>query len=163
VCEGFFPWGSMSAFDLTMAPIERLLRFWLRFVIWSLRMAPFLLVVAAPVTVVVDRCSPWLPALQELSVYGGQCRACVGISGEEEGSGAQAHVTISRSFLLFPRVFTAPSLISVTATDGAATTVESGVTFWLFLTLYAGAVVYCFRYFRGPRPSRHAGGISEPS
>jgi hypothetical protein len=139
----------MAVFNPTLEPVEKLFRFWLRFITWGLRITPVCFVIALPALALFDHFSPWPPAIQALSVYSGQSRVCVGYASNTERTATVSHSLAERSFLLFPRALTSPSIITVTATDGASIKIdESSSAFWFLFVIYTVAVIFCVRCFR---------------
>ncbi len=137
--------------------VSALFRWWLRGMGWILRIAPFCFVLALPVVIVCDRFSPWPVAIDALFAYPGQSRVCVGNSSSSESTPDGHHWSVQRSFVLFPRVFTSPSVIVVTATDSAAVTIEESRSFfWFLFVAYTLALIYCVRLVTIFRSKRHA-------
>ena len=117
---------------------------------WSLRLIAFCVVVGFPALAVFDRFSPWLPAVEALSVYSGQSRVCVGYGTDSERTATSSHSTVQRSFFLMPRALTSPSIITITATDGGAAVIsESRFAFWFVVAIYLIALSFCRRLVRG--------------
>jgi hypothetical protein len=147
----------MNSFNPDIDPIERLARVWLRFVVWGLRMAAVCLVVSLPLMVVWDRFSPWPPAIQALSAYPGQSRLCVGSGSDNEETPTGSQASVQRSFVLFPRALTSPTIITVTSTDGAEPVVEeSHLAFWFLFVIQTVALFFCVRLIRGTRLRTHS-------
>jgi hypothetical protein len=122
-----------------------------------LRATAFCFVVGLPVLGVFDRFSPWPPAIDALSAYSGQSRVCVGYSTDHEWTSTASHSSVQRSYLLFPRALSSPSIISVTVTDGSAAVVtESRFGLWFFVAIYVSALFYCLRLLRVWSAKRHA-------
>lgn len=147
----------MNSFNTSLEPLQALFRFWFRCMAWGLRIAAVCLVIALPALVAFDRFRPWPPAIQALSAYPDQIRICVGYGSDSEWTPTGSHSSIQRSFLLFPRAVTSPSIITITSIDGApATFDESSFAFWFFFAFYAIALFFCIRLIRVITSTRHA-------
>ena len=147
----------MATFNPTLEPLYTLFRFWLRFVLWGLRIAPICLVIALPAVALFDRFSPWPAAIDALSAYPDQTRICIGFGGEGHSTAAGYSSSVQRAFVLVPRALTLPIVVFVTSTDGAAPTIEqSRFAFWFAAILYIIAAVVVVRQFQAYRATRHA-------
>ena len=121
----------MAAFNPTLEPITSLFHLWLRVMVWGLRIAPLCFVLVVPAVALYDQLSPWPPAIDALSAFPGQTRICVGLGSESRRTPTDYHSLIERSFVLMPRAFSVPSIISITSTDSAAPIVEESRSgFW---------------------------------
>ena len=147
----------MATFNPTLEPIETLFRFWVRFIAWGLRIVPVCFVIALPALALFDRFSPWPPAIEALSTYSGQSRVCVGYGSDTERTGTASHWSVQRSFLLFPRALTSPSIITVAATDGTSVSIaESVLAFWVLVVIYTVSVIFSVHFFRCIFTARHS-------
>lgn len=138
-----------------MPLLKTVFRWWLRFVAVGL-------VVGFPALAVFDRFSPWPTAVEALSADSRQSRVCIGYGTHSERTPTASYSSVQRSFLLIPRALTSPSIITVTATDGAAVVVtESRFTFWFVVAIYLIALIFCVRLFRAIISTRHAQSTDE--
>ena len=114
------------------------------------------MVVALPLMAVWDRYSPWPPAVEALLAFPGQGRVCVGSGSDNEEAPTGSHVAVQRSFVLFPKALTSPSIITVTSTDGGEPVVdESQMAFWFLFVIQGAALFFCVRLFQGWMSKAH--------
>lgn len=149
----------MADFNPTHEPLGTLFRFWLRLVVWGLRITPLCFVLLLPVVVAIDRFSPWPVAIHALSAYPGQTRLCVGLGGQGYYSrtAPDHRSVIQRSFILWPRVFTTPAVVTVTSTNDRLPIVEeSSFGFWFITVIYLIVLVIFTFQLRAFIATRHA-------
>ena len=124
---------------------------------WWLSAVAICCVVGLPALALYDRLSPWPPAIEALSAYSGQNRFCVGSGTDSEWTPTASHLSIQRSYILVPRAFASPSVITVISTDHAPAVVsESPGTFWFVIAIYSVALFFCVRLIRGIISTRYA-------
>jgi hypothetical protein len=132
------------AFNPFFEPIKSLIRLWWRIMLWGLRIAPGCFVIVVPAVALYDQFSPWPPAMEALSAYPKQMRFCVGLSTESRRAPTDYHSRIQRSFVLLPRAFTLPSLVTITSADSARPIVEeSRLGFWVGASGYISMLIIC--------------------
>ena len=116
---------------------------------WWIRIVVVITVLGIPALAIFDRLNPWPPAVEALSAYPNQSRICVGLGAETKWTESTTTSSIQRTFILFPRVFSSPSVIEIAATEGSPALVnESRFLFWFALTIYVTALTLCFRFFQ---------------
>jgi hypothetical protein len=78
--------------------------------------------------------SPWPPAVPRLAQYSGQAPLLVGASSQMHYSAKSQYTRSSRSYLLFPSVFSDPKVVTfVKVNAGPVIVDESSSQFWSLL------------------------------
>ena len=147
----------MPDVDISLGPVQALVRFWLRFIVFSFRIMPACFVLLLPIVIIHDRISPWPAALSTLSQYRGQFRICVGGGSHTEDTAEGRSSTVSRSYILLPMVFSEQSVYNVVSTNGASPTIEQDQSgFWIQSIMYLGFLLILIYQIRTRIRSREA-------